>query len=105
MTDTSKLVEMVAEVNKKAWEDFPGAIDAKNVHEARLFAARRVIEALSSAQADADQRVKAAVEAERERCALVVDDFGKTWGLAYRSGTNEIAAAIRAGKEDSHAAD
>ena len=34
-----------------------------------------------------------------EECARVVDDFGVTWGTAYRSMTDEIAKAIRSLKE------
>jgi hypothetical protein len=37
----------------------------------------------------------AAVQAETERCAKVVESYGETWGLSYRSMTDTLAAAIR----------
>ena len=68
--------------------------------------------ALSSAQADADARVKAAVEAERERCAKIADAVEKDAEDRYQShraisdkfefgredAASDIAAAIRSGK-------
>lgn len=60
---------------------------------------------LETAQADADQRVKAAVEAERERCAKIAKaachrhrySSDPPSSVAY-----DIATAIRAGREESH---
>ena len=41
--------------------------------------------------------IMAATEAERERCAQTVEDFTLLWGRAYKTLTDEVAAAIRAG--------
>jgi hypothetical protein len=40
---------------------------------------------------------------EAEKCAMVVDEHGVTWGLQYRSMTDTLAAAIRARHADGEA--
>ena len=102
MTDTAKLVERLRRGREGAptWNDILNLCDE----------AADAIEALSSAQADTDARVKAAVEAERERCLSALEAYGnKRLADATTSFEPEVghavlgaAAAIRAGKEASH---
>ena len=72
----------------------PSAVDALAILAAAKAKWNR--ECLSAAQAEADERVKAAVEAERERIADWYEDEG--WLL----DEGHVADAIRAGKEVSH---
>ena len=93
MTDTAKLVERLRRGREGAptWNDILNLCD-------------------EAAQADTDARVKAAVEAERERCLSALEAYGnKRLADATTSFETEVghavlaaAAAIRAGKEASH---
>ena len=108
MTDTAKLVErerLRFEGDLDKWMKIIGAgitgyqpeayvVMDEACHE--LVRLRDEIKALSTAQAEADARVKAAVEAERERIADWYEDEG--WLL----DEGHVADAIRAGKEASH---
>ena len=104
MTDTAKLVERLRRGREGAptWNDILNLCDE----------AADAIEALSSAQADTDARVKAAVVAERERGAKIADAVEKDAEDRYQSrraisdkfefgredAASDIAAAIRSGK-------
>ena len=124
MTDTAKLVErerLRFEGDLDKWMKIIGAgitgyqpeayvVMDEACHE--LVRLRDEIKALSTAQAEADARVKAAVEAERERCAKIADAVEKDAEDRYQShraisdkfefgredAASDIAAAIRSGK-------
>jgi hypothetical protein len=49
------------------------------------------------AEHDVAPTIARAIMAERERCAKKVDQFATDWGVAYKTMTDQISEAIRAG--------